>query len=192
MSPSADPVVKNSSAGSMDMLLMAESWAWNVCRSWRWRVSKMLMSPFLPPLMSSWCLAEYSRAELPSRWHWKPAGEDLISHKMSYIRWGKNQADPWRIPRPVNKVLKAWRANEHHVTHLQAKTVPMNSIWSESVQWLWSYSVCKVLSGQTDGWTHKWNNRRGQFQVLLFPLERAEDEKYKNAVLPVYKIPLWR
>ena len=34
--------------------------------------------------------------------------------------------------------------NHHAVAYLQAKTVPMNLIWSESAQWLWSFSVRKI------------------------------------------------
>ena len=40
-------------------------------------------------------------------------------------------------------IWHAW-ANDHDVAHLQAKTVPMNLIWSESSQWLLSSSVPKI------------------------------------------------
>ena len=34
--------------------------------------------------------------------------------------------------------------NDHVIAHLQAKTVPINLIWSESAQWLWSSSIRKI------------------------------------------------
>ena len=35
-------------------------------------------------------------------------------------------------------------ANDHATAYLQAKTVPMNLIWSELAQWLWSFGIRKI------------------------------------------------
>ena len=52
----------------------------------------------------------------------------------------------------IKVTFEARWANDHDVAHLQAKTIPMNLIWSESAQWLWSYSIRKVRTdGRTDG-----------------------------------------
>ena len=67
----------------------------------------------------------------------------------------KNQADHWRVPRPLNKVPRAiimtvgmpmwpWWAYNHGGTHLQAKAVPINLIWCESAQWSTTSSVHKI------------------------------------------------
>ena len=61
------------------------------------------------------------------------------------------QADHWRVPRPVNKVprvlitsLRPWWANDQDVTRLQAKAVPNNLIWSKSALLLLSSSVHNI------------------------------------------------
>ena len=63
------------------------------------------------------------------------------------------------VTRPVKKVPRTRRANEHDVAHLQAKTAPMNLSCSESAQWLLSYSVrCNVVKAgvraEADGFPH--------------------------------------
>ena len=40
-------------------------------------------------------------------------------------------------------IMPPW-ANNHDVAHLQAKTVPVNLIWSELAQWFWSSGVHKI------------------------------------------------
>lgn len=55
MSPSAEPVTKNSSLGSSARHLTADSCPWNLCRSCRCLTSKMQMSPFLPAEIMAWC-----------------------------------------------------------------------------------------------------------------------------------------
>ena len=50
------------------------------------------------------------------------------------------------------------QANDHAVAYLWVNIVPYNLSWSESVQYLWNYSVCNSsewTDGQTDG--HVWN-----------------------------------
>ena len=46
-------------------------------------------------------------------------------------------------------IMPTWPL-DHDVAHLQAKTVPMNLIWSVSAQWLLSYNIHKVWAGRTD------------------------------------------
>ena len=43
-----------------------------------------------------------------------------------------------------------WWVNEHLTAHLGTKEIPMNLIWSESVQWLPSYVILKVQDRQKD------------------------------------------
>ena len=40
-------------------------------------------------------------------------------------------------------IMHSW-TNDHDVAHLQAKTAPMNLIWSKSAMWLLSSSVHKI------------------------------------------------
>ena len=49
-------------------------------------------------------------------------------------------------------ILTQW-ANDYDVAHLEAETVPMNLIWSESAQWLLSImgGANRQTDGQTDG-----------------------------------------
>lgn len=68
ISPSADPVTKNSSSGSKARHLMEESWAWNVCLITRWRMSNIQISPLLPPLISCWWCGACTTAGLPCSW----------------------------------------------------------------------------------------------------------------------------
>lgn len=53
ISPSAEPVTKCSSCGSMAKHLIALSCAWKRCRSERCRTSNMQTSPFLPAEINS-------------------------------------------------------------------------------------------------------------------------------------------
>ena len=43
---------------------------------------------------------------------------------------------------PMGMPIMPTSANDYAVAHLQAKTVPMNLICSESAQWLWGSGVC--------------------------------------------------
>ena len=51
----------------------------------------------------------------------------------------------------VPLVIRMWPrlANDHDVSHTQARTLPMKLIWSESAQWLLSSSVCKFSRALT-------------------------------------------
>lgn len=69
ISPSADPVTKCSSCGSMARHLIAFSCAWNRWRSVRWRTSNMQTSPFLPAEINNWCCGAYTKLDAPCSWH---------------------------------------------------------------------------------------------------------------------------
>ena len=78
------------------------------------------------------------------------------------------QADHWRVSCPMNKVPRAWQANEHNIAHLQAKTIPMNFTWSEK--------FCP--DEQTNGWTKKQTtNGRRQFHGPPFFLQKGRGTK---------------
>ncbi len=79
MSPSVAPDTKYSSAGSRARHRMAESWAWKVCRSWRWRTSNIEISPFFPAEMITWCCGAYRTAGLPSEWQVKAETVDTFA-----------------------------------------------------------------------------------------------------------------
>ena len=64
-------------------------------------------------------------------------------------------------------------ANGHDVAHLQAKTVPINLIWSESVQWLLSYGARKVWPGRTDGRTDEQTDEDNSIILLRKRRETA-------------------
>lgn len=68
MLPSAEPVTKKSSKASSARALMAESWAWKVWSSCRWRMSNTHTKPFLPPVISSCCLGAYCSTVAPFSW----------------------------------------------------------------------------------------------------------------------------
>ena len=65
--------------------------------------------------------------------------------------------------------LWSWWTNEHDDVHLQAKTVPVNLIWSESDMWLHSYGVHEVCGGRTD----EWKNGRRQFHSPPFSIRKG-------------------
>ena len=83
MSPSAEPVTKNSSWGSRAMHLTADSCAWNLSLWTLCLISNTKTSPFLPPVMSNWLRGAYRIAEAPlCSWH----ANDVTKH----FFWGKS------------------------------------------------------------------------------------------------------
>lgn len=71
MFPSDEPLTKQSSVGSTARALTGESWAWKL---WRWSLcgsSRMLIQPFLPPVMSSWFLGAMASTVAPESWQQK-------------------------------------------------------------------------------------------------------------------------
>lgn len=79
ISPSPAPLTKNSSCGSSARHLIADSCAWNLCLCCRCRTSNILISPFLPPLISNWCCGARIKALAPWSWHMKP--NEAQSHR---------------------------------------------------------------------------------------------------------------
>ena len=81
----------------------------------------------------------------------------------------------WRVPRPVNNVPRARRANEHDIAQLTAKTAPMNLILNESAQKLQLQSFFWT-NGRSDEITNERMDGDNSI-VSIFPSER---EGYKN------------
>lgn len=81
MLPSDDPLMKQSSVGSTASALSEESWAWKLWRWCLWGSSRMLIQPFLPPVISSCCLGAIASTVAPDSWQQK-AGE-------RERRWGR-------------------------------------------------------------------------------------------------------
>lgn len=68
MLPSDDPLMKQSSVGSTASALTGDSWAWKLWRWCLWGRSRMLIQPFFPPVMSSWCLGAMASTVAPESW----------------------------------------------------------------------------------------------------------------------------
>lgn len=88
--PSADPVTKYSSVGSIAMALTGESWLWKSCLCCRCRRSNIHVKPFLPPDMRSWCLGAYAKTVAPLSWQVKAwtkllAGATSVSHRHMFL-----------------------------------------------------------------------------------------------------------
>ena len=73
ISPSADPVAKNSSFGSRAMHFTAteDSCAVNLWRNVRCLKSQRQTTPFRPADIRSWCCAAYNKLVPPFSWHTK-------------------------------------------------------------------------------------------------------------------------
>ena len=65
---------------------------------------------------------------------------DLLLWRVSYL----GNKVPRVLITPVGMPMWPLCANDHDTTHAQDKVVSLNLIWSESAQWLLSYSVHKV------------------------------------------------
>lgn len=90
MLPSADPLIKQSSVGSMASALTGESWAWKLCRWCLWESSNTLIQPFLPPVISSCCLGAIESTVAPDSWQQKActrllAGVTRVSHRHTFL-----------------------------------------------------------------------------------------------------------
>lgn len=68
MLPSDDPLMKQSSVGSTASALTGDSWAWKLWRWCLWGTSRMLIQPFFPPVISSWCLGAMASTVAPESW----------------------------------------------------------------------------------------------------------------------------
>ena len=74
-----------------------------------------------------------------------------------------------------------WWANNYDVAYLQAKTVPMNLIWSEPAWWL-RYCVCKVWGVRINGRADERTNGQRQFrsQSLSFRIGTGPKSAHKG------------
>ena len=71
----------------------------------------------------------------------------ICSESAQWFRSPSVQKIPGTLIMPMGMPIMPPLANDHDVAHLQGITVPMNLIWSESANWLLSYSICKILGG---------------------------------------------
>ena len=80
---------------------------------------------------------------------------------------------------PMCTTMRPWWANDHDVAHLQTKTVPMNLIWSESVQWLLSSGICNVNFQETSlcPWAHLCGPDKQMTMVLFICTTVQNDSK---------------
>lgn len=102
ISPSPAPLTKNSSCGSSARHLIADSCAWNLCLCCRCRTSNILMSPFLPPLINSWCCGARINALAPWSWHMKP------DEKLRVVITGKISESHYLLVNEI--ILSIWYA----------------------------------------------------------------------------------
>ena len=79
-------------------------------------------------------------------------------------------------------IMPPW-ANNHDTANLQAKTVPMNLIWSELVKRLLSYGIRKVWDGRTNELKESIpyspffpSEREGDKKNILGPVKLLEDQ----------------
>ena len=77
----------------------------------------------------------------------------MPSHSNGHDVWGESAQwflsygifeIPGTLITPMGMLIMPPWSNDHDVTHLQAKTILMNLIWSESAQWLLSSHVYKI------------------------------------------------
>lgn len=87
MSPSAEPVTKNSSIGSTARHFIADSWAWNFNRSVRCLTSKIHTSPFFPAEMTYWCCGARTKLEAPCSWQTKAETGKNVNLRKSWFNW---------------------------------------------------------------------------------------------------------
>ena len=90
---------------------------------------------------------------------------------------------------PMGMPIMPTLANDHGIAHQQAKTVPMNLIWSELAQWLPSNSIHKSFGwrngwtdGRTDGWMDRQTNGRRAFHSLHFFLWKGWGTKKTHLI----------
>lgn len=102
--PSDDPLMKQSSVGSTARALTGESWAWKLWRWCLWGSSRMLIQPFLPPVISSCCRGAIESTVAPDSWQ-QNAGKRKGKGKegvLRRIRW-TNQKECDRIKRSIKR-----------------------------------------------------------------------------------------
>ena len=76
MLPSAEPLMKQASAGSTARALTGESWAWKLWRCSLWVRSSTLIQPRRPPANSSCCLGEMASTVAPVSWQLKAGPQE--------------------------------------------------------------------------------------------------------------------
>ena len=98
MSPSAEPVAKNSSPGSKAIHLTAESCAWKRSRWIRCLMSNMNTSPFFPPVRTSWFCGAYMIDAAPwCSWH----ANDVTAHFFVGIKVSQRTTFRWSVEWPA-------------------------------------------------------------------------------------------
>ena len=86
-----------------------------------------------------------------SPWHCTCTGQDAA-------QWVLMSSSIHKILRALMHIgmpIRPWWANNHDVAHLQAKTVLMNLIWSESAHGFWHLQASRSPDRQTDKQTDR-------------------------------------
>ena len=97
--------------------------------------------PIMPPWANDHDVAHLQVKTVTMNLIWIKSSQWLLSFSICKI--------PGAIIMPMGMpILPSW-ANDHDIAHIQAKTVPMNLIWSESAQWLRHSSICKIPGALT-------------------------------------------
>lgn len=105
MSPSAEPVTKNSSIGSMAKHLIADSCAWNLRRRDLCLTSKMQTSPFFPAEITYWCCGARTRLDAPCSWHVKAVRKNKFPTNIS----GRYAGHKWILKHTCNQCFFLWQ-----------------------------------------------------------------------------------
>ena len=115
---------------------------------WLWscgvrKIPGALITHMGMPIISPWAndhhVAHLQAKTVPVNLICSESAQWLLSSSVRKIPGALNM--PMGVP-----IMPQW-ANDHAIAHQQAKTVPMNLIWSESAQWLWSSGVRRIPGG---------------------------------------------
>ena len=138
--------------------------------------------PIMPPWVNGHDIAHLQAKTIPMNLIWSKTAPWVLCSGVNKISGA--------IITPMGMPIMPTLANDHGIAHQQAKTVPMNLIWSELAQWLPSYSIHKVwdggmdeqMDGWMDGWTDRQTNGRRAFHSLPFFLWKGWGTKKKHRI----------
>ena len=122
-------------------LIWSESAQWLLSCGIR-KIPGVLNTPMGMPKRPQWAndhdVAHLQANVVPMNLIWSESAHRLLSSGVHKV--------PRALIMPAGMPMWPQWANDHDVSHLQAKMIPMNLIWSEFAQWLLSYSICKVCT----------------------------------------------
>ena len=157
-------------------LIWSESAQWLRSYSVR-KISGALITPMGVPIMPPWAnhhyVAHLQAMTVPT---WFGVNR-LSGYKVtaSAIFQSPLLQIPGALITPMDMPMWPQRASGRDVAHLEAETVPIDLIWSESAQWLLSYRPDQRADRRTDRRVD-WRWGGGHSIIHLFPSERAGDK----------------